>query len=166
MFPPFGKFGDWQPEGSSVVPMHNLEHASTKVSSETKEWDKWFSKLASFSQLASGWDSYRAEPPSESTIRAAEGFLTFLREKGISPTKLNPSVVGGVGFTFRHGPRAVYIEFRNTGNAHAAFSDDVSEPEVIKVRQDTSGYDQVLTKAESYLYEQTSPRHEDQRPSA
>ncbi len=130
------------------------------------DWEKWFTKLANFSSLKPGWDSYRAEPPLAATIRAAEGFLMFLRKKGTSPTKINPSVVGGVGFSFRNGPRAVYIEFRNTGNAHAAFTDDASEPEVVKVRQDTTGYSEVVARAEEYLHEQTARRDENQRPSA
>lgn len=121
-------------------------------------WDQWLAKLATFATLEPGWDSYKASPPSAETISAASSFLTAIRTIGMSPTGLTPSVVGGVGFTFEKGPREVYVEFRNTGNAHAAFLDNASEsePEVIKVQQDTTGYTELMGKVESYLHEQTA----------
>jgi len=112
-------------------------------------WNKWFDKITGFTALEQGWDSYDAPPPSEAVITAAEGFLQYLQKHGKGPTRLTPSVVGGVGFTFRNGERSVYVEFRNTGNAHAAFTDAESEPEVFKVRQDATGYIELIAKVES-----------------
>ena len=115
------------------------------------EWSPRFDKLAGFAALEPGWDSYDAPAPSSQVLSAAKGFLEVLRKAGKTPTRLSPSVVGGVGFTFRNGERSVYVEFRNTGNAHAAFTDAEFEPEVFKVRQEATGYIELIAKVESYL---------------
>jgi len=115
------------------------------------EWSKWFEKLAGFSELEQGWDSYDAPSPSGAVIAAAKGLLEFLRKAGRPPTRLTPSVVGGVAFAFQNGQRAVFVEFRNTGNAHAAFTDNASEPEVVKVRQDAAGYTELMARVASHL---------------
>ena len=126
------------------------------------EWLKWNKKLADFAKLEKGRDSYGALPPSSIAIKAAGVFLEVLSTNGMNISRLSPSVVGGVAFTFLSGPRMVYVEFRNSGNSHAAFTDDEKdEPEVIKVRQDSSGYSELIAKVKSHLHEQTALSHED-----
>jgi len=122
--------------------------------------DKLESRLDSFSSLKAGWDSYDAEPPTGQAIEAARTFLSFLRKIEKLPDQLNPTVVGGVGFTFRQGKRSVYIEFRNTGNTHAAFIGTSARPRVAKVSQDRVGYAEVMAQAEKHLYEQSARRDE------
>lgn len=114
---------------------------------------KWGERLDSFASLVNGWDSYKASPPSKEALEASRRFLGFLEERSLEPSKLNPSVVGGVGFTFRRGRLSVYIEFCNTGNAHAMFTDGKSKPRVVKVRQDGAGYEDILTQLETHLHE-------------
>lgn len=121
---------------------------------------KWVERLAGFSKLMPGWDSYHAVPPSPAAIAGAGDFLAAIDKAALEPSKLNPSVVGGVGFTFRSGGRSVYVEFRNTGNAHAAFIEPMVEPDVVKVDQTTAGYALVIAKVESYLHEQDARGHE------
>ena len=128
------------------------------------KWVKWSKTLNEFGKLEIGWDSYNALPPTKAAINNAQGFLEFLRKNWKGPSKLTPSVVGGVAFTFRNGRRSVYVEFRNTGNTHAAFTDDSSTtgvPEVIKVLQDTVGYSKLIAKAKSHINEQTAGCNED-----
>ena len=136
----------------------------THISVSSK--DNWAARLESFRQLTPGWDSYHAEPPTLEVVRAAEKFLAAVRAAAGSRlrlSKLNPSVVGGVGFTFRNGVRTVYIEFRNTGNAHVAFMASGSEPEVAKINQDSAGYSGVIAKVEKHLNEQTARGDESKR---
>lgn len=115
--------------------------------------DKWQDRLEELRTFEQGWDSYDAEAPSDQAIDNARAFMAFLRMTGREPATLNPSTVGGVGFTFREGKRSVYIEFRNTGNAHAAFM-GAGKPRVEKVIQDPDGFRAVMHKAEMHLYEQ------------
>jgi hypothetical protein len=127
-------------------------------------WDKFETRLDSFTILEKGWDSYNAEPPSAKVIQVAREFLEFLRSRFKPPTKVSPSVVGGVAFTFRHNERSVYVEFRNTGNVHAAFDGpSESDPLVVKVRPDPPGYISLIAKVENHLHEQTAHSHEDER---
>lgn len=128
--------------------------------------DKWTARLEGFATLKKGWDSYRAEPPAKNMLIAAGGFLDILRDAGMEPSKMNPSVVGGVGFTFRHGQRSVYIEFRNTGNIHAAFIGTVPEPDVVKVAKNRRGYAAILDKVKKHLYEQAACGNANERPTA
>jgi hypothetical protein len=116
--------------------------------------DKWTVHLDGFAALEPGWDSYRAAPPSKPTIEAARVFLEFLQKRESLPDKLNPSVVGGIGFTFRRGGRSVHVEFRNTGNAHAAFMEAGPKPRVVRVNQDQTGFTELMVQAEKHLDEQ------------
>ncbi len=129
----------------------------------TKSAIGWSDRLLGFSSLSSSWDSYGAEAPSGDCLQAAARFLKAIEGSQIPLAKLNPSVVGGVGFTFRSGMRSAYVEFRNTGNAHAAFIDGVCEPAVIRVVQDRAGFAAILTKVENYLHEQAAVGHENER---
>ncbi|AWM40325.1 hypothetical protein GobsT_12030 [Gemmata obscuriglobus] len=129
--------------------------------------DKWEKRLDDLQTFERDWDSYGAEPPSQQSIGNARAFVAFLRTNFKEPDALNPSAVGGVGFTFRDGKRSVYIEFRNTGNAHAAFM-GAGKPRVEKVIQDADGFRAVMHQTETHLYEQdaaTARIDETSRPS-
>lgn len=116
--------------------------------------DDWNERLNTLSTLPIGWDSYNAAPPSPTVIASSRVFLKTLGSRKFPPAKIAPSVVGGVVFTFRSENRAVYVEFRNTGNAHAAFDDpDMNDPEVLRVTQDLNGFDALITRAENFLNE-------------
>ena len=131
------------------LPLHTMLREPVQLLSP--EWSRWFEKLDAFSSLETGWDSYEAPAPSAEVISAAEGFLEFLRNAENAPTRLTPSAVGGVAFSFRNGTKEAFVEFRNTGNAHAAFTDAASEPEVMKVRQDSTGYSELMALVASHL---------------
>ena len=105
--------------------------------------------LRSFAKLAPGWDGYSAAPPTPVVIAAARDYLNATAE--FAPDRVAPSVVGGVGVTFRRNGRKVYIEFRNTGSIHALFSDGTTEPVVEAV--DPGEYPEFLARARGYLGE-------------
>jgi hypothetical protein len=139
------------------VPMKGLENAPEILFVPTATvLNRWEAELQEFTTLELGWDSYNAQPPSALTIEAARGFLAQLQAGSLQPVAVDPSVVGGVGITFRHENHSVYLEFRNTGNAHAAFLGE-SKPRVVKVTQDTVGYQEFLREAKKHLYEQNAP---------
>lgn len=62
-----------------------------------------------------GWDGFSAAPPSDYALKGAEEFLTLVLSNGLDPSRVEPSVVGGVGITFRKGERSVYAEILNGG---------------------------------------------------
>lgn len=85
---------------------------------------EWHYRLDSFAALKPGWDSYDADPPTPAAVASARSFLEAAEAVGLEPKKVNPSVTGGVGITFRGGPVTVYAEFRNTGSFLVLFEDD------------------------------------------
>ena len=116
-------------------------------------WEMFFTTLSSLKGLKAGWDSYRASPPSEQTILLAETFLRRLVSDGFPPAQVAPSLVGGVGFTFRSNTRKVYVELSNKGTVHVLFSDGETKPLVEPVPPDAAGFARVSEKAKAYLDE-------------
>lgn len=113
----------------------------------------WRDKIESMNTLEDGWDSYRAPAPSADAINQATVFLEEVTKSEVVLSRLAPSVAGGVGFTFKFADRKIYVEFRNTGSAHALFSDGVSDPLVEKIQMDQTGYTDILARAKRYLDE-------------
>ena len=79
----------------------------------------YLSKIDSFKALAKGWDSYNADPPSEAAMRTAR----ILIGEGLRPDRLCPSVVGGIGLTFKakdpQGTRDyTYVEIYNNNTVY------------------------------------------------
>lgn len=68
------------------------------------------------------WDGYDGKPSPE-TLRKVEEFLTLSLEHSLRPRRVEASVVGGVGITFRDDAdnRLAYVEFWNTGAVLALF---------------------------------------------
>jgi hypothetical protein len=95
--------------------------------------DPWAAKLDSFGELAVGWDGYKAEPPASRVIGAAKQFLAASE---LSPTRVAPSVVGGVGVTFKKNGRKAYIEWTNAGPVSLLLSDGVNDPHAEPVSVD------------------------------
>jgi hypothetical protein len=79
-------------------------------------------RLAELAALKKGWDSYGADPPSAAALSSAQFFLFNSTLHFAYPAKVNPSVIGGVGVTYRAGAARhpyVYIEFQNAGSTLA-----------------------------------------------
>lgn len=107
-------------------------------------------QIRSYASLERGWDSYDAEPPTQDVVNKAVGFDWYLRQFGLSPRCVNPSVVGGIGFTFGKRPNYVYVEVRNTGSMNAAFTAN-GKTHVIAVRQDETGYADLVAKIRGHM---------------
>jgi hypothetical protein len=140
----------------------------TVVKRVPQKRSKWRDRLDTLRGLEKGWDSYHAAAPEPGVFAGVEQFLDAMEADSSRAElkKLNPSVVGGIGLTFRNGTRSVYIEFRNTGNTHAAFVLSGTEPRVVKVAQDPTGYRAIIAETEKYLHEQAALGDESKRPSA
>jgi hypothetical protein len=93
--------------------------------------------LAGFSGLLPGWNGYNAPPPNQAALAVASALIVALESRGLAPTHVSPSAVGGVGVT-RRGTRGngrfVYVQCSNDGRVLALFSDDgEGEPVVSRV---------------------------------
>jgi hypothetical protein len=117
-------------------------------------FQKWFSKLKRLGLLNDGWDSYKAPKPNWIAIINAELYLKTLESLAWEPTRVEPSVMGGVGITHRQGSRKVYVEFYNDGTVHALFSDRSGESpnmETTPIEAGLSSFFRFIGKAREYL---------------
>ncbi len=114
-------------------------------------WKELIEKLCSYSALVDGWDGYSAPPPLRTAVETVHGFFCALRHSNFRPTKVSPSVVGGIGVTFRKGQRKSYVEFYNNGTLHALFSDGESDPRTCQVQPTPAGYGRLIMEIQEYL---------------
>lgn len=110
--------------GSQIDP--SLENGSVAAEDGPRS-EEWLDKLFGYAVLKSGWDGYNAPGPSKRAILRSGTFLTRLSGLHLLPVRVAPSVVGGIGITFRNGMREVYVEFYNDGGIHALLSDDTTQ---------------------------------------
>lgn len=82
-------------------------------------------KLNSFKELSSNWNSYGADPPSEKAMTWARDFIEHLIALEPYFHQIAPSAIGGVGVSFKgkNNSKRVYVEFRNDLAVAALYSD-------------------------------------------
>ncbi len=134
-------------EGKSMA----LRRWRQKHTTPDDGWKQLFEKLESFGDLPRGWDGYTASPPTADALFNAQEFLGVLFLATFRPSRFKPSVVGGIGVTFRQGDRKVYVEFYNDGRVHSLMSDGATEPRTKRVRASYSGYLKLLREIRKYL---------------
>lgn len=88
----------------------------------------WLLKLSAMISLQKGWDGYDADPPSSLAIAKAQEFLHDMERLGCRPTRVAPSVIGGIGVTRESGDHRAYVEFHNNGQIVALFRDRFGNP--------------------------------------
>lgn len=113
-------------------------------------------KLDEMGNLVTGWDSYRAEPPTERTLNNVRAYLHLADNQNLLPDKVLPSCMGGVGVTYRTEKKKVYLEFYNNNTACALFveyeSDTDAGMNTQKYPISCAGYQQFLTDTQTFLY--------------
>jgi hypothetical protein len=108
---------------------HRAVLQSAFLSSKTRFDDAW-QRLKAAALLRHGWDSYTADPPNEVARTLAGTILDELEANHLPPTRLMPSVEGGIGLVFVEGGNRAYLEVCNTGETVVAIYQAQGEPEV------------------------------------
>ena len=80
--------------------------------------------------LASDWDTYGADAPNKNARELASLILALLQAEALAPTRLLPSVEGGIAVSFVGKTVRAEIEIYNTGEIAAATYSGYEEPEV------------------------------------
>lgn len=103
---------------SSTVPDDRCP-ADVKVG----EVQKIRNALKEYALFPKGWDGEDADCPNQISIDRAFRLVELAALARFYPSKVSPSVVGGIGVSFRDKPRKrrVYIEFTNRGSVVAIF---------------------------------------------
>ena len=117
------------------TPANSVFYRSVSVTEARADWlAAAESKLAEMENLLVGWDGYNACAPSPFSILLANQFLDELHAGDLAPTRIAPSVVGGVGITIAREESEAYVEFYNDGGIFVMMSEGESDPLVRPVR--------------------------------
>lgn len=123
--------------------------------SENQYYEKLIMELL---LLSDGWDSYNAPCPNEKSINTAKDVLNCLSRNELYPTKIMPSVEGGVYFLFTKSNKYADLECYNDGHLVASMSDSsdgMMEPITWYVHlgnNKKSNIDESIKKILSFLY--------------
>ncbi|HEX6900699.1 MAG TPA: hypothetical protein VF789_13320 [Thermoanaerobaculia bacterium] len=131
----------------------NFAHPLKRDAASESEQAAQLAVLESFRGLATGWDSYEAEPPSDDAIENARRILVVLWESEAGDgVRLSPSVEGGVSIVFRTpDKRYADIECFNDGEVLAITSDPASEPVVWPVNLATGDIRDTIGRISHFL---------------
>lgn len=115
-------------------------YASVLPSLERIDWSEFWRSKARFTEarqrlnetasLARGWDTYDAESPNIVARTRAAKILDVLETASLPPTRLTPTVEGGIAVSFLAGANRAVIEIYNSGEIAAATYSDEGEPTV------------------------------------
>lgn len=90
-------------------------------------------RLDEMTGLSVGWNGYAAPPPIDGSVALTKRIIRVFADEGIQPTRIAPSVVGGVGITFRQANRRAYVEIDNAGAVYLLLSDKESQPSTSRI---------------------------------
>lgn len=137
--------------GKQSPPKKALKH----MRGETQ--NRWLSialaLFKDFETLSDGWDTYNAPRPNGIAIANARWFTISNRLGKFRPTRIAPSVVGGIGITFRRGDHLAYLEFNNDGMTSFLLAREPNEPMVDPIGNDVSSYREAGDLIQGFLDE-------------
>jgi hypothetical protein len=108
-------------------------------------------RLKAVAILRHGWDSYAAEPPNDVAYTLASTILDELEANHLPPTRLMPSVEGGIGLAFVEGGNRAYLEVCNTGETVVAIYGTQGEPEVWEIDATQAARKAAIDRIRVYL---------------
>lgn len=93
---------------------------------------------AKLGELKDNWDSYASEAPNEMALRSARDLLLYIFscDDFPYPSRIRPSVEGGVSIIYRFDKKYIGIECTNEGNIVFGLMKDHNEPVIYEVHWD------------------------------
>ncbi len=108
-----------------------LEHIYTSAYWMNKApFSDFREQLNLMASLGHGWDSQGAAPPNANARTVVKRILGLLETASLPPTRLTPTVEGGIALSFVEDSSRAVIEVYNTGEIAAATYSDQGEPAV------------------------------------
>ena len=80
-----------------------------------RHYAEYAERIKSFAYLRSDWNPYGAAPPNSEAINKALRTLAIMRDSGILPDLVNPSVEEGIVFEWKVDDKFFLFEFYNDG---------------------------------------------------
>jgi hypothetical protein len=115
------------------------------------DFNVWNKKLEQLRNLGNDWNGYATPAPSDAAIVTAKAFLSAFLGTDFEPSRLAPSVSGGVGITHKNRSRRVYVEFFNDGDVCVLFSDGESDPRSRRVKPAYGKFEGLIDEIREYL---------------
>jgi len=136
---------------------HNYNfYGFSKVHHKTRRstlFNNFHQQIIELKNLPVGWDSYNADPPNYEALTNALNVLDLLFGLELNPTRIMPSIEGGVSFLFIRNTKYADIECDNDGDILAGMSDRTGEPilwELSEEREEKS-LSTTISKIRSFL---------------
>lgn len=114
---------------------HDFSEVHQKVG-RSNLFNNFHQQIIELKNLPAGWDSYKADAPNYKALTNALKILDLLFESEFNPTRIMPSVEGGVSFLFIRDTKYADIECDNDGDIFAGMSDRIGEPILWQVSQE------------------------------
>jgi len=111
----------------------------------------WNNKLEKLRNLGDDWNGYASPAPSRTAVVTAKAFLSAVLAMDFKPSRIAPSVSGGIGITHRKGSRRVYVEFFNDGEVCVLSSDGESAPRSWSVKPSSLNFKGLTKEIREYL---------------
>ncbi len=137
--------------GEQISKKHTVTWEFTASRSERSRFAELREEIDRLGKLASGWNSYDADPPNSTSIYWAQIVLEILSEASFYPSRIAPSAEGGVGFIFAKDNLYADIECLNTGEILAVTSSGQARPYVWSVSPDRGEIKRSLEQIRVYL---------------
>jgi hypothetical protein len=96
--------------------------------------NKWRQEITKFSELKKGWDSYDADAPSETAIRAALKVVENLEAAGIEPDWVTPTSDSSILIQFKKDATLFKLELDPDGDIGAMIRPEDEEAEFLDLR--------------------------------
>jgi len=93
---------------------HHIEKILQRNTHE-RQYADYKKKIKSFAYLGPEWNPYGAAPPNSEAINKALHTLAIVRDSGIFPDLVNPSVEEGIVFEWKVDDKFFLFEFYNDG---------------------------------------------------
>ncbi len=135
-----------------IVPKYNYNNIKKIIESTQRSdfFNSLYYQIIGLTSLTSGWDSYDAEPPNYKASTNALKVLGYLFQSDFKPTRIMPSVEGGISFLFIQNIKYADIECDNDGDILAGMSDRIGEPILWEVSEE-KGLRVTISQIRSFL---------------
>ncbi len=146
--------GILRPIAAMIPGIESQRHAVSEFQESINasyDFNVWNIKLERLRNLGESWSGYGTPPPSDAAIVTAKAFLARLIGTDFEPSRLAPSVAGGVGITHKKRGRRVYVEFFNDGEVCSLFSDGETDPRSRRVKPGYGPFQDLAREIREYL---------------
>ena len=139
-----------KPNQSNVNSITEVERVLAFIEKISEKFAPLERQLKVLELEAESW-TRESEAPSDLAFDNARALLHRLKIDGLKPSRVVPSVEGGIGIVFSDRARYADFECLNTGEVSAVLSDRKGKVEAFEVATDFEGYKHAIKNIREFL---------------